>query len=394
MIMKYSFLVVAALALSFSSPAQKVDLSGELHAGSAYGKPAPEWQEMLRREHGWLGADGVYAVAMNGVEASGSADTTTTLIWFSDSIFGDIINDSLKNWSMVNNSVAYLKGGQPSGDKIEFYSRLDEKGNRLSVFEAHTPNSKPGEYYWLGDGFFNHATDSTIYIFAHKIINVPGGPFPFAQTGVSLIAIPKGDKFPFLKQRQMDTPLFSQTATSSTFYGASVMANTNGARTPRPDGFIYIYGVQNPGGKLLVARVKDSDFEDFNSWTFWNGKEWDKEQKNARHLIEHVSNEMSVSFLDDGRVVAIYQKDGNSPYTMMQVGDGPAGPFYPAKVIYETPEIYQDIDFYTYNAKAFPHLSPKGKILISYNVNAFNFEKKIEMYPQHLRPRFITIEYR
>lgn len=395
MLNKMPFALIAGLLLSLAGQAQnKRDLSGEKHTGSLYGKSAPQWQEMLRREHGWLGADGVYAVALNGIETAGSADTTTTLIWFSDSIFGDIINDSLKNWSMVNNSIAYLKGGTPSKDKIEFFSRTDSNGNRLSVFEPHTPNTKPGEYYWLGDGFFNHATDSTIYIFAHKIVNVPGSPFPFKQTGVSIIALPKGSKFPFANQRQMDSPLFTQTETSNSFFGASVMANTKGARTPNPDGFIYVYGVQNPGGKLLVARVKDSTFEDFSSWTYWNGKEWDREQKNAKHLIEHVSNEMSVSFLEDGRVAAIYQKDGNSPYTMLQVGDSPVGPFYPAKMIYETPEIYQDIDFYTYNAKAFPHLSPKGKLLISYNVNAFNFEKKIEMYPQHLRPRFFTIGYR
>lgn len=395
MINKSGFSFIAGLMVSLMVQGQhKTDLSGEQHAGSLYGKSVPQWQEMLRQEHGWIGADGVYAVALNGVEKAGLADSTTTLIWFSDSIFGDIINDSLKNWSMVNNSIAYLKGGTPSKEKIQFFSRKDSAGNRLSVFEPHTPNTKPGEYYWLGDGYFNHAKDSTIYIFAHKIVNVPGGPFPFKQTGVSVIALPKGSKFPFSNQRQMDAPLFIQTDSFNLFFGASVMANTIGARTPNPDSFIYVYGVKNPGGKLLVARVKDIEFEDFSKWTYWNGVEWDREQKNAKHLIEHVSNEMSVSFLEDGRVVAIYQKDGNSPYIMLQVGDSPVGPFYPPKMIYETPEIYEDIDFYTYNAKAFPHLSPKGKILISYNVNAFNFLKKIEMYPQHLRPRFITIDYR
>lgn len=58
------------------------------------------------------------------------------------------------------------------------------------------------------------------------------------------------------------------------------------------------------------------------------------------------------------------------------------------------PEIYEDINFYTYNAKAYPHLSKPGELLISYNVNAFNFEEKFHMYPHHLRPRFITVKYK
>ncbi len=78
---------------------------------------------------------------------------------------------------------------------------------------------------------------------------------------------------------------------------------------------------------------------------------------------------------------------------VVQVGDSPAGPFYPFKKVWETPEIYEDIDFYTYNAKAFPHLSNPGELLISYNMNAFNFIEKFHKNPQHLRPRFITVKY-
>ena len=374
---------------------KKVDLSGEAHFNSVLGTPAPQWQQMLTKYHGWIGADGVYAMAMNGIESNGSADTTETFIWFSDSILGDIINDSLKNWDMVNNSIAYMKGGEPDSSRIKFFVRYDSAGKALSVFEPHTPHTETGEYYWLGDGVFNHAMDSTIYIFGYKIKNVPGSkPFPFKQTGVSLIAIPKHSQFPFAGQRQMDTPLFFTDNKGSVFFGAAILPNTVGARAPHPDGFIYVYGIRSPNNQLVVARVKDSLFEDFSKWNYWDGKEWNKDQHRVAALTSHVSNEMSVSFMETGRVIAIYERDSNSPDIMMQVGDSPAGPFYPAKKIYETPEIYQDIDFYTYNAKAYPHLSKPGQLLISYNVNAFDFGRKIEMYPHHLRPRFITIQYR
>ena len=59
----------------------------------------------------------------------------------------------------------------------------------------------------------------------------------------------------------------------------------------------------------------------------------------------------------------------------------------------ETPESYDDLDFYAYNAKAHPNLSKPGEILISYNVNSFDFLDDIVKHPYHLRPRFISVKY-
>lgn len=359
------------------------------------GKTAPQWAEMLRHNSGWIGADGIYAVALNGVESPGKADSTETFIWFSDSIIGEIENDSLKeDWEMVHNTVAYMEGGIPDPSKIEFHWRKDDEGYAKSVFEPEIPQTHPDDYYWLGDGVFNHAMDSTIYIFAYRIRNVPGQVFPFKDVGVSMIAIPKGSRPPFSDQRQINTPLFlNDKHGDKIVFGAAVLPNTQGARTPDPDGYIYVYGLRGPEKELLVARVKDSAFEDFSQWRYWNGQGWSSDIHQSAALTSRVSNEMSVSFMEDGRVIAVYQLDTNSPEIVVQVGDTPNGPFYPRKKIWETPEIYEDIDFYTYNAKAYPHLSKPGELLISYNVNAFNFAEKLHKHPHHLRPRFITVPY-
>lgn len=45
-----------------------------------------EWEEMLHNKSGWMGADGVYTVALNRVEIPGKADEKETMFWFSDSI--------------------------------------------------------------------------------------------------------------------------------------------------------------------------------------------------------------------------------------------------------------------------------------------------------------------
>lgn len=358
-------------------------------------RTSPQWQDMLWQDSGWLGADGIYSVAVNGVEKPGAADSTTTLFWFSDTIIGDIVDDSLQDdWTMLHNSVGYLKGGTPDPSRIRFYWKKDSAGKSISMFSPHTPDARPGDYYWLGDGFVDNARDTTLYIFAYRIKPLPGGIYPFDDVGVSLIAIPKHDQPPYSRQRQMDTPLLLKNAPGGKIsFGVSVLPNTVGARAPSPDGYVYVYGVRGPDKELLVARVRDTDFEDFSRWRFWDGSSWNPDMTRSVALTSRVSNEMSVSFMPDGRVMAVFELDTNSPYVTIQVGNTPAGPFHPYKVIYKTPEIMSDADFYTYNAKAHPHLSRPGQLLISYNVNSFDFIRDIHAHPHHLRPRFITLSY-
>lgn len=75
----------------------------------------------------------------------------------------------------------------------------------------------------------------------------------------------------------------------------------------------------------------------------------------------------------------------------IQIGDSPVGPFGPMQKIWHTEEINEDEDFFTYNSKAHPHLSPAGSVLISYNVNSFDFSNDIVDKPHLYRPRFILL---
>ncbi|RYZ57234.1 MAG: DUF4185 domain-containing protein, partial [Chitinophagaceae bacterium] len=271
---------------------------------------ASQWDQMLLRNEGWIGADGVYAVPLNGVETPGKAAETETLLWFSDNIWGKISGDTLADgWEMSNNCVAYLKGGEADSSQLQFHRRYNDKGQTLSMFEPTTPNAKPGDYYWLGDGYFNHALDSTIYIFAYRIQNIPdGGIYPFDDVGLSLIAIPRGSRPPFTDQRQLDVPFFYKNSggKGKLVFGVAILANTVGARAPKPDGFIYIYGVRGPQKELVVARVPEKEFETFGAWRFWDGAGWSSDVHRCAAISNRVSNEMSVSFMEDGRVIAAY----------------------------------------------------------------------------------------
>ncbi|MCB0565466.1 MAG: hypothetical protein KDD01_13920 [Phaeodactylibacter sp.] len=374
------------------SPPQ--DSQSEAKSLSTY---ASDWNELFFRNSGWFGGDGIFAIPLDGREFVPAGPQTRTLFIFSDSVIGDTENGTVKKggFKMIHNLVAVLEGKEPVEEKFEFYWPEDETGAPTSLFEPQTPNTKPGEYYWLGDGFVNIDADSTLYIFAYRVQDVPTGSFfEFEQAGVSLIAIPPGSKPPFREQRQLDTPFFFPLPDGSgkISFGSGIFANTASAGAPDPDGYIYVYGVAGLHLGLYVARTKPEFFEDFAAWEFWNGMAWAKERDGVAAVSNSVSHELSLSPLPGGRYLLTHQRYGMLPEVAVQVSKSPVGPFFPAKNIWFCPEVNQDIDYFVYNAKAYPHLSAPGELLISYNVNSFDFFVDILNDAQLCRPRFIRLK--
>ena len=79
-------------------------------------EPAPKWSALFAREKGWIGADGIFCVALGGRDALGSADEhTRTLFWFSDTTIGEVAPHGgyAKGMRMVNNTCASLVGPEP-----------------------------------------------------------------------------------------------------------------------------------------------------------------------------------------------------------------------------------------------------------------------------------------
>lgn len=377
---------------ALQSPSQ--DNQSEAKSISAY---AADWNELFFRQSGWFGGDGIFGIPLDGKEFVPAGPQTRTLFIFSDSVIGETKDGKVKKggFKMIHNLVALLEGREPVEEKFEFYWPKDEKGAPASLFEPRTPNTRPGEYYWLGDGFVNVDADSTLYIFAYRVQDVPTGSFfEFEQTGVSLIAIPPGSEPPFREQRQLDTPLFFPLPDGSAklSFGSGVFVNTASAGAPAPDGYIYVYGVAGLHLGLYVARTRPGSFEDFAAWEFWNGREWTADKNAVASVTNSVSHELSLSPLPDGRYLLAHQRYGMMPEVAVQTAKSPVGPFFPAKEIWRCPEVDEDIDYFVYNAKGYPHLSAPGELLISYNVNSFDFFVDILDDAQFCRPRFIRLK--
>lgn len=345
---------------------------------------AADWTALFNRTSGWFGGDGIFAIPLDAKENQQATASSETLFIFSDTMIGNIKDGKLQEGSsMVNNSVAYLKGNSPDDNKINF--QWAEKDNKpATLFVPSTPTAKAGDYYWLGDGFMN-PSNKTSYVFAYRMHNMDSGDdWSFKEVATDIIAIPAGSRPPFAEQRQIETPLRFEDGG----FGAGIFANTKEAGVPNPDGYVYVYG--NRKG-LMVARVQPDKFEDFTAWRFWDGKEWVANMNEVITVAADVSNELSVSALPDGRFALVFTKGGLSTTVGLRLARTPYGPFGPIIPLYETKEM-EHKNYITYNAKAHPSLSAPGELLISYNVNAFHFMDELRANPSLYRPRFIKVK--
>jgi hypothetical protein len=355
---------------------------------------ATDWSNLFVRNSGWIGGDGIFSIPLTGVDTAGAGKNQETLLLFSDTIFGDIINDSIQpGFKMIHNSVAIIKGNEPEKNNIEFYVDKKSNGDPESMFIPATQNSRPGDYYWLGDGFVNHAMADAAYIFGYRVRDTAAAAFGFTEVGNTIIKIPKGSTPPFTDQVQMDTPFFLN-GSSDTYgsFGACIFPDTKEAFAPNADGYVYIYGLRGKAKNVMVARVKPEQFEDFSSWRFWDGNTWNTDIKAVANIANRASNELSVSPLKDGRYAMVFQIDGIGTTVGLRLSNHPEGPFGPIIELWECKEPDIAKNFFVYNAKAHPNLSMPNELLISYNVNSFDFWNDILVYPNLYHPRFIRVK--
>lgn len=358
--------------------------------------PASEWSALFKRTHGWLGGDGIFMLTLNGDERIGASAKNNTMIWFSDTQLGDIVDNKLlsDDTLVINNSVAILRDNLPDSNAIQFYWNTLDDSTPTAIFKPSSKLSKPHEYYWLGDAFVNASKQHHIYLFGYRVQNVVGKPgFSFSLTGNTLIRIPNGNPPHFQQQQQFDIPFYKESEFDSIgIWGSAILVNTKEARAKNADGYVYIYRVG--GGNVFVSRVLPQNIERFDTWEFWDGKKWMKDPYLGAPLASRASNEMSVTALADGRYLMVFQIDGVGNKIGARLGTSPVGPFGPIIELYDASyELSISPNAYVYNAKAHPVISTPGELLISYNINSTDYFNDIKKMPNFYRPRFIKLKY-
>ena len=143
----------------------------------------------------------------------------------------------------------------------------------------------------------------------------------------------------------------------------------------------------------MAARIKPESFADGEQWRFWSGKDWVKNCTEAFRdealLAERVSTELSVTPIAKDKFLLVFTQDVMSDRIAYKVGSSPIGPFGETVVFYRAPEPQaMGEGIYVYNAKAHPHLSAPGLLLVSYNVNRLG---GLPRHTHEYRPRFIEL---
>jgi hypothetical protein len=356
---------------------------------------APEWTLLFNRSEGWTGADGVYSIPMSGDERPGSGANSRTLIFFSDTFVGTVRpNGSRTGTTLVNNTNAMLTGAEPDPLNLAFQVRI-KADNPVALL---TPNQLQfeGQWFWPMDGVI---VDGRVYAYGLRMVPAPTPPFSFATAGVSLLTASAADTAPFAgAYRQKDMSLFVPPQADGTereaYFGLAVMPLTVQSGAGSPDGYLYVYGIRSGTYRksLVVARVLPEQIDAGSAYRFWNGSAWVSNIRAAANLTLGVSAEFSVQPLADGRFLLVHMTDLLGSTVAVRYGASPVGPWGEDIPIWDCPEATLTPNTYVYGAKAHPHLSTPGSLLISYHVNTFDFAENFRAGGSDIyRPRFITV---
>lgn len=356
--------------------------------------PEEDWSELFHRFDGWTGADGIYSIPFNGNEQNNQQNNKTLFV-FSDTFIGpvdSITGQRLSPTFMVNNTYAILDGNNPITDRIEFYYRTDSNGEPISIIAPNTENSQDDDWYWLMDGI---AINNRFYLFALRMEHENNGQagFNFAVAGVSLISFELTDDNEISNVEEIDTPLFFEHPDGwSVVYGQAILSKTIDSGSPNPDGYIYFYGAKDGNGikEMTVGRVLEGFIDDFSNWEFWDGNQWSSNIEDSYTITQNISQEFSVTQLSEELYIAIFQLNGLGNEVAYRLSNNIQGPFGFFNPVWSVPEVELDPDYFPYNAKAHPHLSDNDELLISYNLNSFDFWDHFSDGGLY-RPRFISI---
>jgi hypothetical protein len=237
---------------------------------------------------------------------------------------------------------------------------------------------------WLQDGI---VLNDKLYLFP---ILVKDYSTFFKVFNVGLIEMDiENNQFDYENANFLNTPLMSTSSDGGVIYfGAGVMDNRE------VDGFIYVYGYKDLAGRnLVVARVTEENFLNFNEWTYFDGTNWSSSIDDVAPLKSGVSAELSVTYMDSGifagKYMLVVMENTTSGNVAYALSDTPYGTFSEFTIIYETSESSYLSGAFTYNAKLQPSLSTPDKLIISYNVNTTSLSALLDAKIYY--PRFISI---
>ncbi|GAB2617279.1 DUF4185 domain-containing protein [Pseudactinotalea suaedae] len=333
------------------------------------GAPEPELTEAFTSYGNtageWTGGDSTYSIPMRGGQ----------IAWvFSDTFLGEVADDGSRplDSPFLNNSFVV----QDRRDNLRTVTGPDQ----TSLIGP--PTDEPAGWYWVGDGLQTKRGD--VQLVALRFWYGGGGSFDFGWESNHLATF---------DGRSLELESLTPLPSASGVQWASWIAEPLHGH----GGYTYIYGVDDQGlvKSMHIARVRGTDLT--GTWEYWTGSGWSPTETDTAAVMSGVANEYSVTPYRDGYL--LITQDTNELFSrniVAYTSCSPTGPFQPAGLVYEMPEVgatgsYGNPNIWAYNAHEHPELRTRDTILVTYNVNSFD---STELYEDAsiYRPRFIEVE--
>jgi len=355
----------------------------------------PSWEAVFQRTEGWTGADGINtADLLDG-----------RILWmFGDTWIGDIQQGRhAANSELVNNTLAVHEkpdagnGVPPDPKAVRFF--WGQRGEKNQAWIR--PDSGGGSaWYWpAGNGLMvKDAFDSfRLLFFMNKLARNPDSDemWAFYRSGNALVIVNNpGVAVPGWRIQKASVPAI-RSGWEKIGWGVALLSVP--ASEKAQGDYLYIYGIDESdigNKKLILARSPAGRVEDTGAWHAYHGNGvWGTFASECHPIAEHLASELSVEPVVIGKAlwyVMVHSEDGFGNHILVRMAQHPEGPWSKPFPVYQVEDIRKDKAFFTYAAKSHACISRPGELLISYVINAIDFDKVIQNADLY-RPRFIRI---
>ncbi|WP_154402631.1 phospholipase A2 [Nocardioides speluncae] len=284
---------------------------------------------------------------------------------FSDTFLGTVNPDHSRPAStpMVNNTLVVQSGSTLGPTR---------HGGTTTAPKALVEATESGEFYWVGDGT---VTGGKLKVFYNRYKRNSSAWMDISLVGTALVTF--------------DLPSLTVSGIQQLPVGATT---TWGSAVLEDGGYTYVYGTEDAGA-MKFAKLARVDASLAGSWEFWTGSTWSASEPAATRLLSGVGTAYSVDKINGQYVLTTHDTNvGFGPSVMAHTAPAPTGPFAAPRYLLDAPEASAAQGRYVYDVRTHPELAAAGKLLLSYNSNAFSHEQNLADVRIY-RPRFVEVAW-
>jgi hypothetical protein len=311
---------------------------------------------LFRGDPAWLGGDAAFSIELG----------SERVLW----LFGDsfVMPETTRSAPtdrrgarMIRNSIGLQRGVDFEHSVLELHAGRDRAGELSAFFEG-------GASHWLWPA---HGTriGASVIVFLHRIVADPSAaPLGFRPDGVEARRILNPDDAPSAwRIESIDVP----TVQDAGLIGAAVL---------REGGYVYAFGVRDPGDRALtLVRFSVTRFErgDLSAPEVWNGTAFAVGAR-AAALLAPVATELSVTRSAGGYALVYSDGFGDAPIAV-RLAPALTGPFGAPQKLAVPHGLARGKDLLVYAGKAHAGLrAPAARrcaLIATYATNTLDAER-------------------